>query len=174
MVDSERVPAVVVRHGEGESIAAAGAAHLFKLTGEQTGGLLGFEEFEIPPATVGAHPHIHHGHDEYFYVLDGELTLATDAGDIVLQRGDLPAAPRGAVHGFRNANDSLPVRALCIYTPPGGLARMFVHADLSEGSATGRDAPLAMTRLLQRSRLRPAADAVALVRGTRAEPSSHS
>ena len=33
---SERVPAVVVRAGEGERIRAAGAEHLFKLTGELT------------------------------------------------------------------------------------------------------------------------------------------
>jgi uncharacterized cupin superfamily protein len=116
---SQRVPAVVVRAAQGEQVSAAGVEHLFKLTGEHTGGRFGIEEFTVPPATLGAHPHVHHAHDEYFYVLDGELTVATDGGEVVLGRGDLAAAPRGAVHGFRNADGHASVRALCMYTPPG-------------------------------------------------------
>lgn len=114
-----RVPAVVVRAGEGESVPAAGIDHLFKLTGDHTEGRFGLEEFSVPPSTVGARPHIHHGHDEYFYVLAGELTVATEVGEVVLRAGDLAAAPRGAVHGFRNADPEHLARALCMYTPPG-------------------------------------------------------
>lgn len=98
---------------------AAGVEHLFKLTGSDTGGRFGLEEFSVPPDTIGARPHVHRGHDEYFYVLVGELTIASDDGEVTLGAGDLAAAPRGSVHGFRNADEIRPVRALCMYTPPG-------------------------------------------------------
>lgn len=106
--------AIVVRAGEGETISAAGVQHLFKLTGDR----LGLARFVVPPGIVGAAPHVHHEHDETFYVLEGVLTVATAAGDIAVLAGDLAYAPRGSVHGFRNASDAEAV-ALCMYTPPG-------------------------------------------------------
>jgi uncharacterized cupin superfamily protein len=115
----ERVPAAIIRATEGEAIPAAGVQHLFKLTGAHTAGLFGLEEFLVPPGTLGARPHIHWGHDEYFYILQGQLTVATDTGEVALSAGDLAQAGRGAVHGFRNASPSTPTRALCMYTPPG-------------------------------------------------------
>ena len=136
MTDSgDRVPAAIIRASEGEAIPAAGIEHLFKLTGTHTAGLFGLEEFLVPPDTLGARPHIHWGHDEYFYVLEGELTLATDNGEVLLGAGDLAQAGRGAVHGFRNASLSAPARALCMYTPPG-YEQYFrdVHAAVAAGT----------------------------------------
>jgi quercetin dioxygenase-like cupin family protein len=111
--------ATVVRTGEGELIDAAGVEHLFKLTGRHTDGRFGIERFTVPPATLGARPHIHRAHDEHFYVLSGRLTVATGDGEAVLEPGDLASALRGAVHGFRNASDEVAAVALCMYTPPG-------------------------------------------------------
>ena len=108
----------VVRAAEGEVIEAAGVVHLFKLTGRHTGGLLGVEEFVVGPGVVGASPHVHRSHDETFFVVEGELTVATQDGEIALGVGDLGHAPRGSLHGYRNAADTQ-VRALCLYTPPG-------------------------------------------------------
>ncbi|CAN5474416.1 cupin domain-containing protein [soil metagenome] len=132
---ADRVPAAVIRALEGEAISAAGIEHLFKLTGAHTAGLFGLEEFLVPPDTVGARPHIHWRHDEYFYVLEGALMLATDTGEVVLGAGDLGQAGRGAVHGFRNAGRSTPARALCMYTPPG-YEQYFrdVHAAVAAGT----------------------------------------
>ena len=115
----ERVAATVIGASQGEEITAAGVQHLFKLTGDHTGGRFGLEEFAVPPATVGARPHIHRAHDEYFYVLTGELTVATDAGEVLLTAGDVAHAPRGSVHGFRNASERTPTTGLCMYTPAG-------------------------------------------------------
>jgi quercetin dioxygenase-like cupin family protein len=105
----------VVRAGEGELIDAAGVQHLFQLTA----GRLGLERFVVPPLTVGARPHVHGSHDECFVVLAGELTVATEDGEVVLSAGDVAAAPRGSVHGYRNAHAEVPATALCLYTPPG-------------------------------------------------------
>lgn len=135
MEERIRVPAVVVRAGQGELVAAAGLEHLFKLTGEQTGARFGLEEFIVPPGLTGARPHVHWSHDEYFYVLTGQLTVATEDGDVVLDHGDVAAAPRGSMHGFRNADNHTSVRALCMYTPPG-YEQYFrdVHAAVEAGS----------------------------------------
>ena len=121
----------VVRSGAGELIDAAGAEHLFLLTG----GRLGIERFVVPPSTVGARPHVHGSHDEYFYVLTGTLTLATEDGETALTAGDLAAAPRGSVHGYRNASPDTPATALCLYTPPG-YEQYFrdVHAAAAQGA----------------------------------------
>ena len=126
----EAVDAVVVRAGQGEQIPAAGVEHQFLLTG----GRLGVEEFIIPPATLGPRPHVHFSHDETFYLLSGELTVATGAGEIVLGPGDLAHAPRGALHGYRNAHPDNAVRALCLYTP-AGYEQYFrdVHAAVEAG-----------------------------------------
>ncbi|MFI2207057.1 cupin domain-containing protein [Streptomyces sp. NPDC020192] len=121
------------RPREGELIDVAGVAHFFRLTGEHTGGRFAFEEFSLAPGTIGARPHVHEGHDEYFYVLEGELTLHTGDGEVTAGPGDLLAAMRGTPHGFRNAG-AVPAHALCLYTP-AGYENYFrdVHAAVSAG-----------------------------------------
>lgn len=51
---------------------------------------------------------------------------------------------------------------------PGTLARMLVHAGLSESAPDSKDARAAIARLVQRSQQKPAADAVTLVSDARA------
>jgi uncharacterized cupin superfamily protein len=128
------VPAVVVRAGEGEVIPAAGVDHLFRLTGARTSGRLSLEDFTLPPGVLGARPHIHRAHEETFYVLSGELTVATQDGETALGPGDLAHAPRGSVHGFRNAG-TVAVRGLCLFTP-AGYENYFrdVHAAVTGGA----------------------------------------
>lgn len=121
------------RPADGELLDVAGVQHLFKLTGEHTGGRFGFEEFTLGPGIVGAKPHVHDIHDEYFYVLEGDLTLHNGAGEVTVGPGHLLAALRGSPHGFRNAGDSV-VRGLCLYTP-AGYEQYFreVHAAVAAG-----------------------------------------
>jgi quercetin dioxygenase-like cupin family protein len=129
------IPAALIRPpGEGELITVAGVGHLFRLTARDTGGALGFEEFTLEPGIMGARPHIHDVHDEYFYVLDGDLTVHTGETEIVLGPGHLVAAQRGAPHGFRNAGTQ-PVHGICLYTP-AGYEDYFreVHRAVTEGA----------------------------------------
>jgi quercetin dioxygenase-like cupin family protein len=122
------------RPQDGELIDVAGVAHFFRLTSEHTGGVFAFEEFSLAPGTIGARPHVHEGHDEYFYVLQGELTLHTGDGEVTAGPGHLLAATRGTPHGFRNVGPA-PARALCLYTP-AGYENYFrdVHAAVSAGA----------------------------------------
>lgn len=123
----------VVRADVGEAIDVAGVSHLFKLVGKVTGDQLGFERFVVEPGVLGARPHVHRRHDELFFVLVGELTVATENGEVMLGAGDLAYAPRGSVHGYRNAT-AVATTALCVYTPPGyeGFFRD-VHAAVAAG-----------------------------------------
>lgn len=114
---SNRLP-LLIPPGDGELISVAGVEHFFKLTAEHTEGRFGFEEFTLPPGVVGARPHVHREHDEFFYVLDGELTLHNGEGEVVAAPGSLLAALREMPHGFRNASTGT-VRGLCLYTPAG-------------------------------------------------------
>jgi hypothetical protein len=56
---------------------------------------------------------------------------------------------------------------------PGTLARMLVHAGLSEGVPGRGDARAAIARLVRRSQQRPTADAVALVNDARSALGTH-
>ncbi|GIH80235.1 cupin domain-containing protein [Planobispora longispora] len=122
------------RPEDGELIDVAGVEHFFRLTGEHTGGRFAFEEFTLAPGVVGARPHVHRGHDEYFYVLEGELTLHDGDGEVTAGPGHLLSAVRGTPHGFRNASAGT-VRGLCLYTPAGyeGYFRE-VHAAVAAGA----------------------------------------
>jgi mannose-6-phosphate isomerase-like protein (cupin superfamily) len=42
--------------------------------------------------------HTHSDSDEFFMVIDGELTLRMDAGDVVLGPGEIYVVPRGTPH----------------------------------------------------------------------------
>jgi quercetin dioxygenase-like cupin family protein len=125
--------AVLRRPDEGEQISIAGVDHFFTLTAAQTGGRFAMEEFTLAPGVLGARPHVHHGHDEYFYVLEGELTLHNGDDEVTVGPGHTLAAARGAPHGYRNAGTA-PVRGLCLYTP-AGYENYFreVHAAISGG-----------------------------------------
>jgi quercetin dioxygenase-like cupin family protein len=70
------------------------------------------------PRRDGADLHVHHGHTDMFYVLEGELAVGLGAEDevVVLPAGTLARVPRLVVHGFRNASDE-PVRYLNFHAP---------------------------------------------------------
>jgi len=60
------------------------------------------------PGREGADLHVHRGHSDLFYVLDGELTVRLGADDtpVVVPAGTLARVPPLVVHGFRNGSDS--------------------------------------------------------------------
>jgi mannose-6-phosphate isomerase-like protein (cupin superfamily) len=136
MTDFVKPPArpLLRRPDDGELMSVAGVEHMFRLTAAHTGGRFAFEEFTLGPGLVGARPHVHHGHDEYFYVLEGELTLHDGEGEITAGPGHVLAAVRGTPHGFRNAGE-VPARGLCLYTP-AGYEDYFrqVHAEVQAGA----------------------------------------
>jgi mannose-6-phosphate isomerase-like protein (cupin superfamily) len=73
------------------------------------------------PGRDGADPHVHRRHSDIFYVLDGEITLKLETGEVAAQAGTLVTIPPLVVHGFRNASDA-DVRYLNLHAPGTGFA----------------------------------------------------
>jgi quercetin dioxygenase-like cupin family protein len=75
---------------------------------------------ELLDHPAGAMPplHVHHDHDEGFYVLSGSVTLYMPGErSVTLGAGDYFLAPRGVPHTYRVADDG-PASWLCNSVPP--------------------------------------------------------
>src|SRR4051794_17062654 len=60
------------------------------------------------PGMEGAGLHVHHHHTDFFYVLEGELTVRLGVEDhsVRVRAGSLAWVPPEVVHGFRNASEA--------------------------------------------------------------------
>ena len=85
------------------------------------------------PGREGADPHIHRRHTDFFYVLEGELTVRLGVEDqlVVVPQGALARVPPLVVHGFRNGSDK-EMRYLNFHAPGVGFA------DYMRGMRDGR------------------------------------
>jgi len=63
-----------------------------------------------------APPHVHHGSDEAFYVLDGVLEVLEGEERRTLAAGNLAFIPAGTVHTFANRGPGQ-TRVLAVMTP---------------------------------------------------------
>lgn len=72
------------------------------------GGLtdFGVNLTELPPGAWSSQRHWHTSEDEFVYVLSGELTLITDAGEQVLHANDCAAFPGNVANGHHLINRS--------------------------------------------------------------------
>ncbi len=75
------------------------------------GDALGLNNFgvnlvRLPPGTPSTLRHWHSRQDEFVYVLEGELTLVTDAGEQVLTAGMAAGFPAGVADGHVLVNRS--------------------------------------------------------------------
>jgi mannose-6-phosphate isomerase-like protein (cupin superfamily) len=59
--------------------------------------------------------HVHENTDEFFLVLDGELTIALRDGDVTLAKGNVYVVPRGVEHKPSSANGA----AIMVFEPTG-------------------------------------------------------
>lgn len=65
-------------------------------------------------------PHVHDTHSEHFFVVEGELTVRTAAGETVLGTGDALLTPAGEPHTFE-VTSSGPARFI-VSSAPGAFA----------------------------------------------------
>lgn len=80
------------------------------------------------PAGTFVPPHIHPTQDEYVYMVDGTMTLATGDEERTATAGDLIRLPQGQPHGLYNRSGET---LTCIFwvTPTGKLYDLFVGID---------------------------------------------
>jgi mannose-6-phosphate isomerase-like protein (cupin superfamily) len=106
---------------------------------ERTGGRISVMGNRVPAGTGGPPLH-HHGFDELFYVVEGELTFRLGDELVTRRAGELAFAPRGAHHAFANRG-AAPARTLIACTPAGFeryFARMAAEHDGVEPPAWAR------------------------------------
>ena len=64
----------------------------------------GVNLMHLPPGNWSSQRHWHSHEDEFVAVLEGELTLVEDGGEIVLRAGDCAAFPKDVRNGHRLVN----------------------------------------------------------------------
>src|SRR5437879_13533325 len=108
---------VVLKAGEGRTLSLGPIHMVVQEDGTHTRGTLGVAEFTVPPHALTPPPHIHHAHEEVFYVLEGELEFLAGTETVRAGQGAFVMVPIGAVHTFSNPTDK-PARFLNTFTPP--------------------------------------------------------
>lgn len=118
----------VTADDEGDALWSVGALIVVKADAETTGGAMSVVDHLAAPGYETPY-HVHHGEDEAFYVLDGEIECYYgDGGANVVRAGpkDTVFLPRDVPHGFRVVSD-VPCRML-IHLTPGGFEEFFARA----------------------------------------------
>ncbi len=131
---------IFVPAGTGKQLQILGSTHFTKITPEETGGAFTALEIVIPPE-CGPPMHSHTTDSEFFYILEGELTLSDPDGEITALPGDFCFLRKGGHHAFRN-NGRTDVRALCVVSPGVEAHQFFTQIDAELGGAI--DVPAVM------------------------------
>jgi mannose-6-phosphate isomerase-like protein (cupin superfamily) len=63
--------------------------------------------------------HVHREEDDAFYILEGEMTFVLGDEEVPAPPGTFVLVPPGVEHGFRNDDQTRPVRMLNIHAPAG-------------------------------------------------------
>jgi mannose-6-phosphate isomerase-like protein (cupin superfamily) len=127
MSSNTGIHAFVVAPDEGERLGIAG---LLKVSTAQAGGA--FEVFMLD-APRGPLPHVHHDHEECFYIIEGVFTFVLGREEVEVPAGSVVFIPRGTRHAFRPGQGA---RGLA-FSIPGGLLEGFFR-ELLEGLGAGR------------------------------------
>jgi len=125
--------AVVLKPGEGRALPLGPIHMVVQEDGTHTRGTLGVAEFEVPPHAPTPPPHIHHAHEEGFYVLEGELEFLAGTETLRASQGTFVMVPIGTVHTFSNPTEK-PARFLNTFTPPLYLGYFEALSKLTQAS----------------------------------------
>jgi uncharacterized cupin superfamily protein len=120
-----------VRYGPG------GGVYQIVASSSETGNThFAFEAIEPPGG--GPPLHIHTREEEFFLVLDGEITFFIDGQVIRRTAGGTAFVPRGLPHCFKNCSDK-PARMLVLFTP-GDIEGFFDYGEpLADGTVPSDD-----------------------------------
>jgi quercetin dioxygenase-like cupin family protein len=113
---TDAVTPIVARPGEGEAIWFLGVLATVKSSTETTDGAVAVIE-HLAPRGAGSPLHVHGREDEWFYVIDGELTLWVDGETIVAPAGSFVFGPKGIPHTFIVSSEQ--ARFLLVSEPAG-------------------------------------------------------
>jgi mannose-6-phosphate isomerase-like protein (cupin superfamily) len=106
----------ILQSGEGRSFPFAGGTMTIKEDGTRTRGELTAVEVVLPARSSPPPQHLHHKHEETWYVVDGELEFTVGGLTARIGPGGWVLVPIGVPHTFNNAGD-VPARFLSTMTP---------------------------------------------------------
>lgn len=101
---------------EGEALWFLGSLVIIKSSSETTGGRVGVTE-NYAPRGSGSPMHVHRREDEWFYVLDGEVTFWVGGQIIKADKGGFVFGPRDIPHTFEVTSNV--ARFLLVVEPAG-------------------------------------------------------
>jgi quercetin dioxygenase-like cupin family protein len=129
---SSTLPAVTMQEA-GESVWFGGGLVTFKVTTEQSGGVLCMIEHA---ASGGKRTplHLHADHDETVYVFEGELLFHIDGVEHTAGPGAVVWIPRGIPHAMLVTSEM--ARSLIVVTPGGAMEAFFRQAGEAASSRT--------------------------------------
>jgi quercetin dioxygenase-like cupin family protein len=113
---TDQVAPIVAQPGEGEAIWFLGVLATIKSSAATTGGAVAVIE-HLAPRGAGSPLHVHSREDEWFYVIEGELTLWVDGETIVAPAGSFVFGPKGIPHTFIVSSEE--ARFLLVTEPAG-------------------------------------------------------
>jgi quercetin dioxygenase-like cupin family protein len=114
---------IALQADEGEALWFLGTLATVKASRETTGGRVGILEQRAPRGS-GSPLHVHHNEDEWFYVIDGELTFWVGGEVIVAGPGGFVYGPREIAHTFLVSSEEA---HFLLVVEPGGFEE-FVRA----------------------------------------------
>lgn len=138
-----------VHAGSAPTFSVVNDVYRILATRESTGGALGLVDALVPPGG-GPPPHIHTREDEFFYILEGEITFYIESpgvkSPIVAGAGTFVFAPRNQKHRFRN--EGVKPARLLFGVLPGGFERLFMEGGTRLAPGTTDPAPMAESDLI--------------------------
>ncbi len=113
------VAPIALQAGEGEPLWFLGGLTTIKSSAETTDGRVAVTE-NLGPQGYGSPLHVHHNEDEWFYVIEGELTFWVGGQVITAPAGSFVYGPRDIPHTFTVSSEQ--ARFLLV-TEPAGLEK---------------------------------------------------
>jgi quercetin dioxygenase-like cupin family protein len=86
-------------NNEGEAFWLLGMLQTVRIGRDDTAGQYGLLEIVVPPG-IGSPWHVHPEEDEWFYVLDGEISFWVGDTHLSLTAGSFAFGPKGVPHTF--------------------------------------------------------------------------
>lgn len=130
----------------------------FTVEAEHSNGTVTVARCDVPHGAGMPVAHSHDGFEETFYGVEGVTTIVVDGRETKLGPGDTLCVPRGAVHTF--ASEDGDAAFLAIATPGLFGPEYFLELKaVMDGAGAGPPDPQAVTAVMRRHGLTPAAPA---------------
>jgi quercetin dioxygenase-like cupin family protein len=115
-VSAQTVDPIALGPDEGEALWFLGTLATVKASSETTGGRVAVIE-HVAPRGMGSPLHVHRREDEWFYVIEGELTFWVGGRVTAAPSGSFVFGPRDIPHTFQVSSER--ARFLLVAEPAG-------------------------------------------------------